>query len=193
MRKSEVERKTNETQVEVSLDLQGTGKYDNRTGVEFFNHMLDLLAKHGMFDLTVVAKGDLEVDAHHTIEDVGLVLGEAFSEALADKRGIRRYGWSSVPMDETLALAAVDFGGRSYCVVDVPLKRETIGDFPSELLVDFFEAFSRGAKAAVHVKIFYGRNDHHKVEACFKAFAKACQLACEFGRTKDLPSTKGLL
>ncbi|MDP2718167.1 MAG: imidazoleglycerol-phosphate dehydratase, partial [Candidatus Micrarchaeota archaeon] len=158
-------------------------------------HMLDLFAKHGLFDLDVKASGDLGVEAHHTIEDVGIVLGQAFAKALSDKKGIRRYGSAVIPMDEALALCAVDFGGRAYAVVDVPLSRLDIGNFPTEMLVDFFEAFSREAQANVHVKLFYGRNDHHKIEACFKAFGRACRQATEKDGRSDsaLPSTKGVL
>ncbi|MBI2445522.1 imidazoleglycerol-phosphate dehydratase HisB [Candidatus Micrarchaeota archaeon] len=195
MRKADIARKTTETDVRLTLDLDGTGKYANRTGVAFFDHMLDLFVKHGSFDLDTGVKGDLDVEAHHTVEDVGIALGQAFRQALGGKLGIRRYGSALIPMDEALALCAVDFGGRAYCVVDVPLQRDQIGGFPTELLVDFFEAFAREAQANVHVKLLYGRNDHHKIEAAFKAFARACRLAAELDpRAKDaLPSTKGLL
>ncbi len=195
MRKVDLTRKTAETDVRVELDLDGTGRYGNKTGVAFFDHMLDQFAKHGSFDLAVKAQGDLDVEAHHTVEDVGIVLGQAFREALADKEGIRRYGSATIPMDESLAVAAVDLGGRAYCVVDVPLVRSDIGDFPTELLVDFFEAFARNAQANVHVKLLYGRNDHHKIEACFKAFARALRMACSKDQrlARTLPSTKGLL
>ncbi len=195
MRKAEIERKTAETNVKIGLGLDGTGKYRNQTGVGFLDHMLDLFARHGMFDLEVQATGDLAVEAHHTVEDVGIVLGQAFRGALAEKKGIRRYGSAIIPMDESLALCAVDFGGRSYCVVDAPLERDSIGDFPCELLTDFFEAFAQNAQANVHVKLFYGRNDHHKIEACFKAFARACRQACEIDARAalDLPTTKGVI
>ncbi len=186
---------TTETQVDLKLGLDGSGAYSNRTGVGFLDHMLDLFSKHGLFDVSLSAQGDLQVEAHHVVEDVGIVLGQAFRQALCDKKGIRRYGSAIIPMDEALALACVDFGGRAYCVVDVPLEREQIGNFPTELLVDFFEAFAQNAQANVHVKLFYGRNDHHKIEACFKAFARACRDAVELDvrARNQLPSTKGLL
>lgn len=195
MRKADLTRKTTETDVRIGMDLDGTGTYDIQTGVGFFDHMLDLFAKHGLFDLQIEAKGDVQVEAHHTVEDVGIVLGQAFRQALGDKRGIRRYGSAVIPMDESLAMAAVDFGGRAYCVIDVPLQRDQIGNFPTELLLDFFEAFAQNAQANVHIKLLYGRNDHHKIEACFKAFARACRQAVEFDpRTNNqLPSTKGVL
>ena len=195
MRKADITRKTSETDIRVQLDLDGTGTYANNTGVAFFDHMLDLFAKHGLFDIQIKATGDLDVEAHHTVEDVGIVLGQAFRQALTDKKGIRRYGAAIIPMDEALALCAVDFGGRAYCVVDVPVTRTDIGSFPTELLVDFFEAFAREAQANVHVKLLYGRNDHHKIEACFKAFARACRQAVEIdARARQaLPSTKGTL
>ncbi len=195
MRKADVRRKTEETDVRIQLNLDGTGAYDIRTGVPFLDHMLCLFAKHGAFNLTVEAKGDLEVEAHHTVEDVGIVLGQAFRQALGDKKGIRRYGSAVIPMDESLALAAVDFGGRAYSVIDVPVQRDQIGNFPTELLVDFFEAFAQNVQANVHVKLFYGRNDHHKIEAAFKAFARACRQAVESDprASNQLPSTKGML
>jgi len=194
-RKAEIQRKTNETDVSVRLAVDGNGSYANDTGVPFLDHMLDLFSKHGLFDLQVTAKGDLQVEAHHTVEDVGIVLGKAFREALGDKSGIRRYGSATIPMDESLAMCAVDFGGRSYCVVDMPLSRESIGSFPTELVVDFFEAFAREAQANVHVKLWYGRNDHHKIEAAFKAFARACRQAAEKDAraAEAVPSTKGTL
>ncbi|MBI4360748.1 imidazoleglycerol-phosphate dehydratase HisB [Candidatus Micrarchaeota archaeon] len=196
MRNASIQRKTNETDVRVSLGLDGSGNYDNQTGVAFFDHMLDLFSKHSGFDVSVRAQGDLDVDAHHTIEDVGIVLGQAFNQALGDKKGVMRYGWACVPMDEALALCAVDFGGRSHAVVDCPVSRPMIGNFPTELVADFFEAFAQNAKANVHVKLLYGRNDHHKIEACFKAFAKACRQAVAFDEKTSpdaLPTTKGVL
>ena len=195
MRKATIARKTNETDISLSLRLDGNGICQNSSGVAFFDHLLDLFAKHGLFDLMVSAKGDLDVEAHHTVEDIGIVLGQAFREALGDKKGIRRYGSATIPMDEALALVAVDFSGRAYCVVDVSIEREVIGNFPTELVVDFFEAFAQNAQTNVHVKLLYGRNDHHKIEACFKAFAKACRQATEVDSRASgrLPTTKGIL
>ncbi len=195
MRKADIKRTTAETDIRIQLGLDDTGAYKNRTGIAFFDHMLDLFAKHGLFDLQVEAEGDVDVEAHHTVEDVGVVLGQAFRKALGEKVGIMRYGSATIPMDEALALCAVDFGGRAYCVVDVPMQRSQIGTFPTELVVDFFEAFAREAQANVHVKLLYGRNDHHKIEAAFKAFARACRQAVEINPRADgaLPSTKGTL
>jgi imidazoleglycerol-phosphate dehydratase len=195
MRTARLHRKTNETDIRVQLSLDGQGRYDVSTGIRFFDHMLELFARHGGFNLTLAAKGDLDVDQHHTVEDVGIALGEAFDQALGNKRGILRAGYFLMPMDETLGLAAVDFGGRAVAVVEPKVKTRLVGDLQSELVFDFFEGFARGARANVHVKVMYGRSNHHKIEALFKAFARALRVACSRDRrlAKMLPSTKGLL
>jgi imidazoleglycerol-phosphate dehydratase len=190
-----VERNTTETKISLRLNVDGQGTYTVSTGIRFFDHMLELFARHGGFDLELTCKGDLDVDQHHTVEDVGIALGEAFGNALGDKKGILRAGYFVMPMDETLAVAAVDLSGRTaYAVndqVDVPI----VGDLQTELVTDFFEGFARGAKCNVHIKVMYGRSNHHKIEASFKAFARALRGACSRDeRMKDLlPSTKGLL
>ncbi|SNT08309.1 imidazoleglycerol-phosphate dehydratase [Granulicella rosea] len=190
-----IKRDTTETQIALTLTIDGQGSYTVSTGIRFFDHMLELFTRHGGFDLQLKCTGDLDVDQHHTVEDVGIALGEAFLLALGDKRGIMRAGYFVMPMDETLAVAAVDLSGRTaYAVedlVDVPL----VGDFQTELLTDFFEGFARGAKSNVHVKTMYGRSNHHKIEAIFKAFARAMRGACSRDeRMREmLPSTKGLL
>ncbi len=188
-------RKTRETQITVRLALDGKGRYDVATGIRFLDHMLELFTRHGGFDLKLQAKGDLDVDQHHTVEDIGIALGEAISSALGDRRGINRAGYFLMPMDETLALAAVDLGGRIHAVVDLRLKVRNVGDLQAELVTDFFEGFAQGARANVHVKVLYGRSSHHHVEAVFKAFARALRVACARDRrlARMLPSTKGLL
>jgi imidazoleglycerol phosphate dehydratase HisB len=192
-RKSEIERNTNETQVSVALNVDGTGAYEIATGVGFLDHMLCLFAKHGKFDLKIKAQGDLETDEHHTVEDVGIALGAAFKQALGDKRGIARYGFFILPMDESLAQAALDLGGRPCLVLDAEFARERVGDLSTELVQDFFEAFAQNAGANVNLRVV-GRNEHHKIEALFKAFARALRQACEFDeREKGIPSTKGVL
>ena len=195
MRKSVVERVTAETQIRVDLHLDGSGRFDNQTGVRFFDHMLDLVARHGAFDLTIRARGDLDVDQHHTVEDVGIALGEAVSQALGDRKGINRAGYFVMPMDETLAVAAIDLGGRPHTVVNTLVKVRLVGDLQSELVHDFFAGFAMGARANVHLKVMYGRSNHHKIEACFKAFARALRVACATDKrmARMLPSTKGLL
>ncbi len=195
MRKALIARVTRETQIRVSLNLEGRGRFDNRTGVRFLDHMLDLVAKHGGFDLTVRATGDLDVDQHHTVEDVGIALGEAVTKALGTRRGINRAGYFVMPMDETLAVAAIDLGGRPHTVVDTKVKVRLVGDLQTELVHDFFEGFASAARANVHIKVMYGRSNHHKIEACFKAFGRALRVACAKDRrmAKQLPSTKGLL
>ena len=195
MRRAVVERKTTETQIKVGLALEGRGSYEVRTGIRFFDHMLELFARHGAFDLHVKARGDLDVDQHHTVEDVGIAIGEAVSKALGDRRGINRAGYFVMPMDETLAVAAIDLGGRPHTVADVKVRAARVGDLQSELVHDFFEGFAIGARANVHVKVLYGRSSHHRVEAAFKAFARALRVACAKDRrlTGRLPSTKGLL
>jgi imidazoleglycerol-phosphate dehydratase len=195
MRRTVVERNTRETQIRLSLNLDGTGRFDNHTGIRFLDHMLDLVARHGGFDLSVRATGDLEVDQHHTVEDVGIVLGEAVAQALGDKRGINRAGYFVMPMDETLAVAAIDLSGRPHAVVTTLVKTRLVGDLQAELVTDFFDGFATGARANVHLKVLYGRSSHHKIEACFKAFGRALRVACakDARLAKMLPSTKELL
>jgi imidazoleglycerol-phosphate dehydratase len=195
VRKANLHRKTKETDIDLRLLVDGRGRYEISTGIRFFDHMLELFAHHGGFDLIIEAKGDLDVDQHHTVEDVGIVLGQAFAEALGNKRGILRAGYFVMPMDETLGLAAVDFSGRTASVIDTKVKTRLVGDLQSELVVDFFEAFARGAQANVHARILYGRSNHHKIESLFKAFARALRAACwrDKRMARLLPSTKGLL
>jgi len=195
MRSARLERKTNETDIRLLLKIDGRGTYKVATGIRFFDHMLELFARHGGFDLELSCKGDLDVDQHHTVEDVGIALGEAFERALGDKKGILRAGYFLMPMDETLGLAAVDFGGRTAAVVEPNVKVRYVGDLQSELVFDFFEGFARGARANVHLKVLYGRSNYHKIEALFKAFARALRVACSKDKrlAKMLPSTKGLL
>lgn len=195
MRRSVVDRKTRETRVTMKLDIDGRGRGDIQTGVRFLDHMLELVARHGAFDLRVRATGDLDVDQHHLVEDAGITLGEAFLRALGSKRGINRAGYFLMPMDETLAVAAVDFSGRPAAVVDLRLKVKRVGDLQSELVQDFFEGFAAAARANVHVKVLYGRSSHHQIEAIFKAFARALRVATAKDRrmARMLPSTKGLL
>ena len=195
MRSARIERKTNETDIRLLLKIDGHGAYKVTTGIRFFDHMLELFARHGGFDLELSCKGDLDVDQHHTVEDVGIALGEAFERALGDKKGILRAGYFLMPMDETLGLAAVDFGGRTAAIVEPNVKVRYVGDLQAELVFDFFEGFARGARANVHLKVLYGRSSHHKIEALFKAFARALRVACSKDKrlAKMLPSTKGLL
>lgn len=195
MRKARIERTTSETSVSLRLTIDGQGRYSISTGIRFFDHMLELFARHGGFDLELKAKGDLDVDQHHTVEDVGIAIGEAFNRALGNKRGILRAGYFLMPMDETLGLAAVDFGGRTSTVVETKVKTVHVGDLQSELVDDFFEGFARGSRSNVHVRVLYGRSSHHKIEALFKAFARAVRAACWQDRRmrRMLPSTKGLL
>ncbi len=195
MRRATINRVTKETTISLRLTLDGKGRYDVRTGIRFLDHMLELFARHGGFDLKIDATGDLDVDQHHTVEDLGIALGEAVSSALGNRRGINRAGYFLMPMDETLAVAAIDLGGRIHTVVDLKLKVRTVGDLQAELVTDFFEGFAQGARANVHVKVLYGRSSHHHVEAVFKAFARALRVACARDRrlARMLPSTKGLL
>ena len=195
MRKTTLHRATTETDIRLVLIIEGRGRYQIATGIRFLDHMLELFARHGAFDLTLHAKGDLDVDQHHTVEDVGIALGEAFRNALGDKRGIMRAGYFLMPMDETLGLAAVDFSGRAAAVVNTKVQTRLVGDLQSELVPDFFEGFARGAQANVHLKVLYGRSNHHKIEALFKAFARALRVACSRDKqlARMLPSTKGLL
>jgi imidazoleglycerol-phosphate dehydratase len=193
-RSADVSRQTKETRVRVALNLDGAGKSSPETGVGFFNHMLDLLSRHSLIDLTVNAEGDLEVDPHHTVEDVGIVLGQALDKALADKRGIHRYGWAIVPMDESLAQVAIDLSGRPAFVFNVKFTRGSIGTFPTELVEEFFKALATSAKMNLHVQVPYGSNNHHISEAIFKAVAKALRQAVSPDpRNPDVPSTKGSL
>ncbi len=195
MRRALVDRQTAETQIQVALSLDGKGRFDNQTGIRFLDHMLDLVARHGAFDLKVKAKGDLDVDQHHTVEDVGIALGEAVLAAIGTKRGINRAGYFVMPMDETLAVAAIDLSGRPHAVVDTKVAVRVVGDLQTELVHDFFDGFAMAARANVHLKVLYGRSNHHKIEACFKAFARALRVACAKDKrlAKMLPSTKGLL
>ncbi len=195
MRKAILDRNTAETKIHLELRIDGKGQYDISTGIRFFDHMLDLFARHGAFDLKLRCKGDLDVDQHHTVEDVGIALGQAFTQALGNKVGILRAGYFVMPMDETLAVAAVDLSGRSAFAVDTKVRVRLVGDLQTELVDDFFEAFSRGALANVHIKVMYGRSNHHKIEASFKAFARALRFACSKDKrlARVLPSTKGLL
>ena len=195
MRRATIERNTSETRIKLRLVLDGKGRYDVSTGIRFLDHMLELFSRHGLFDLTIKAVGDLDVDQHHTVEDVGIALGEAISKSLGARRGINRAGYFVMPMDETLGVAAIDLSGRIHTVVDLKLRVRRVGDLQAELVHDFFAGFAQGARANVHVKILYGRSSHHQVEALFKAFARALRMACsrdkQLGRT--LPSTKDLL
>jgi imidazoleglycerol-phosphate dehydratase len=195
VRRAVIDRKTTETQILVRLGLEGQGRYLVRTGIRFLDHMLELVARHGAFDLVIQATGDLDVDQHHTVEDLGIALGEAVSGALGNRRGINRAGYFVMPMDETLGVAAIDLGGRPHAVVDLRLHTRLVGDLQSELIHDFFEGFALGARANVHVKVLYGRSSHHQVEAIFKAFGRALRVACARDKqlAKMLPSTKGLL
>ena len=195
MRRALVDRRTTETRIVLSLVLEGRGHYDVATGIRFLDHMLELFARHGGFDLRVKADGDLDVDQHHTVEDLGIALGEAVLKAVGNKRGINRAGYFVMPMDVTLAVAAIDLSGRPHTVVDLKGAAARVGDLQTELVHDFFEGFASGARANVHVKVMYGRSSHHKVEAVFKAFARALRVACARDRrlARMLPSTKGLL
>ncbi|MGE3704119.1 MAG: imidazoleglycerol-phosphate dehydratase HisB, partial [Vicinamibacterales bacterium] len=194
MRRALIARHTKETQIDLSLTIEGKGRYQVRTGIRFLDHMLELFAKHGGFDLVVNAVGDLDVDQHHTVEDLGIALGEAVSKALGDRKGINRAGYFVMPMDETLAVAALDLGGRPHTVVNLKVTTRLVGDLQTELVQDFFEGFAMGARANVHMNVMYGRSNHHKIEAVFKAFARALRVACAKDRrmAKMLPSTKGL-
>ena len=195
MRRGVIDRRTTETQIQLAIGLEGRGRYEVRTGIRFLDHMLELFARHGAFDLTIAATGDLDVDQHHTVEDLGIALGEAVSQALGDRKGINRAGYFVMPMDETLAVAAIDLSGRPATVVDTKVKVRLVGDLQAELVHDFFEGFAMGARANVHVKVLYGRSSHHHVEAVFKAFARALRVACAKDKQLKamLPSTKGLM
>ena len=194
-RTASIRRNTKETQISLRLNLDGRGKSQISTGIPFFDHMLDLVARHGAFDLQLQAQGDLQVDQHHTVEDVGIALGEAVNNALGNRRGILRAGYFLMPMDETLAVAAIDLGGRAFCVVNAKFSARRVGDFQTELVEDFFQGFAQSARANVHLRLLYGRSSHHQVEALFKAFARALRFAVSRDKQlrKVLPSTKELL
>ncbi len=195
MRRAIIDRQTTETQIALTLTLEGHGRYQVRTGIRFLDHMLELFTRHGGFDLKVTATGDLDVDQHHTVEDLGIALGEAVSQAVGNRKGINRAGYFVMPMDETLAVVAIDLGGRPHAVVDLKVKVLKVGDLQTELVHDFFDGFAIGARANVHAKVLYGRSSHHHVEAVFKAFARALRVAVakDTRLAKMLPSTKGLL
>ena len=193
-RYAEVGRKTGETDITVAINIDGTGKSNIDTGIGFFDHMLDAFSRHGLFDLTVKVKGDLNVDGHHTVEDTGIVLGQAIAQAIGDKKGIKRYGYMILPMDETLALSAVDLCGRPYFVMDATFNAPMVGDFDTQLVNEFFYALSYSAAMNLHLRIITGMNEHHKIEAMFKAFAKALDSATSYDdRITDVLSTKGSL
>ena len=195
MRKASIARKTKETEIALKLNLDGRGKARIATGVRFFDHMLEQIARHGALDLELTARGDLDVDQHHTVEDVGIAFGEAVRTALGDKRGILRAGFFVMPMDESLGVAAIDLSGRTHCIVSWKPLAARVGDFHTELLEDFFAAFAQGARANIHVKFLYGRSSHHQVEVLFKAFARALRFAVTRDKQmqRQLPTTKGLL
>ncbi len=194
-RQASISRKTSETAIDVSLNVDGTGTYDMETGIGFFDHMLEQLAKHSLIDMTVRAEGDLHIDDHHTVEDVGIALGQALNEALGDRRGITRYASLDLPMDEAMTFAAVDVSGRPFLVWNVPFTRSKIGTFDTELVREFFQGFAQGARITLHVKGLYGANSHHIAETCFKVVARVLRMACEpDARAGDaVPSTKGTL
>lgn len=194
-RKAVIKRKTNETDIEISLNIDGVAKRQIDTPVGFLNHMLDLFAKHGLFDLKVKATGDTYIDEHHTIEDIGITLGEAFAKALGNKKGINRYGFFILPMDDVLATVAIDFAGRYSFRFECPFLREKVGDLPTELVSHFWNAFAQNAKVNLFIKVEYGENEHHKIEAIFKATARAIRMACELDKRaiNQIPSTKGAI
>jgi imidazoleglycerol-phosphate dehydratase len=194
-RSAKIHRITKETNIQLQLNLDGRGKAQISTGIRFFDHMLDLVARHAAFDLAITARGDLDVDQHHTVEDVGIVLGEAVTKALGNKRGTLRAGYFVMPMDETLAVAAIDLSGRPFCAVDLRTKVRLVGDLQTELVEDFFQGFAQSARANVHLSVLYGRSSHHHIEAIFKAFARALRFAVSRDKRLRgvLPSTKGLL
>jgi imidazoleglycerol-phosphate dehydratase len=195
MRQGNLKRITKETQIRIALTIEGRGRHQVSTGIRFLDHMLELFAHHGGFDLKLKANGDLDVDQHHTVEDIGIAIGQAFDKALGSKRGILRAGYFLMPMDETMGMAAVDFCGRTAAVIDTKVTTRLVGDLQTELVDDFFEGFARGAKANVHARVLYGRSNHHKIEALFKAFARALRAACwrDQRMKRLLPSTKGVL
>jgi imidazoleglycerol-phosphate dehydratase len=194
-RSAAIHRKTNETDIRLKLKLDGHGKAEISTGIRFFDHMLELVARHGGFDLQIKARGDLDVDQHHTVEDVGIALGEAVLLAVGSKRGILRAGYFVMPMDESLAVAAIDLSGRPHCVLQAKIGAVRVGDFQTELVEDFFQGFAQASRSNVHLRALYGRSSHHQVEAMFKAFARALRFAVSRDKRLRgiLPSTKGLL
>ena len=195
MRKSKLDRKTNETDISVSLFIDGKGKSEIQTGIEFLDHMLEQLSKHSLMDIKINAQGDLQIDDHHTTEDIGWALGEAFKEALGDRRGINRYGASLLPMDETMSRVVVDLSGRPFLIWRVVLPSEKLGTMETELIREWFQAFSMGSGITLHVENFYGVNTHHIIESCFKALARALRQAIEIDprSSQEIPSTKGTL
>jgi imidazoleglycerol-phosphate dehydratase len=195
VRSAVIARKTAETDIRVRVAIEGRGRSSISTGIRFLDHMLELVARHGVFDLEIQATGDLDVDQHHTVEDVGIALGDAYASALGTRRGINRAGYFVMPMDETLAVAALDLGGRAHTVVTLGVRASRVGDLQTELVADFFDGFARGVRGNVHVKVLYGRSSHHRIEAAFKAFGRALRVACSKDRQlgKRLPSTKELL
>ena len=194
-RKASFQRKTKETEIKIELNIHGKGKTDISIPIPFLNHLLENFAIHGLFDLKIRAKGDIEIDQHHTVEDIGICLGEAFKEALGDKRGINRTGYFVFPLDEALSVVAVDISGRAFLNFDCKFKKEKIGDLDSDLIKEFFLGFVRHLQASLHIRALYGENEHHKAESIFKAFGKAMKMACSKEKRilKELPSTKGLI
>ena len=194
IRESIVERKTNEVEVYVKINIDGEGKYKIDTGIPFFNHMLEQLAKHGLFDIEISATGDTEIDFHHTVEDVGIALGEAFNQALGDKKGINRYGFSSIPFDETLSSSSLDLSGRPFFIFKVEMPSTIVGEFDVELTREFFQSFTNNLKANIHIETKYGTNNHHIIESIFKSIAKSLDVASAYdSRSNSIPSTKGNL
>ena len=194
-RKAQIYRKTKETDIKIELNIDGEGKSDVSTSIPFLDHLLNNFAKHGLFDLKIRAKGDIEIDQHHTVEDIGICLGQAFKEALGDKKGINRSGYFVFPLDEALSVVAVDISGRAFLNFDCKFKKEKIGDLDSDLIKEFFWGFVRHLEATLHIRALYGENEHHKAESIFKAFGKAMKMACSEEKRilKELPSTKGLI
>ena len=194
MREAKFKRKTKETQIEIAINLDGEGNSKVSTSIPFFDHMLTLFSRHGFFDLEIFAKGDIEVDFHHTVEDIGICLGETLKKALGDKAGIKRYGWAIVPMDESLSLVSIDISGRPHLIYRADLPREKVGGFDTELVPVFFHALTVHSGITLHINLFYGENMHHAIESIFKAFAKALSMAVsKEKREKGIPSTKGVL
>ena len=194
-RKVSLKRKTKETDIKIELNIDGKGKTDISTPIPFLNHLLDNFGKHGLFNLKLRAKGDIEIDRHHTVEDIGICLGEAFKKALGNKKGINRAGYFVFPLDEALSVVSLDISGRAFLNFDCKFKRQKIGDLDSDLIKEFFWGFVRHLEATLHIRVLYGENDHHKAESIFKAFGKAMKMACSKDKRilKELPSTKGLL
>lgn len=192
---SQINRKTRETNIEIKLNIDGTGKYSINTPIGFLNHMLELFSRHGLFDIEIKASGDMKVDEHHTVEDTGIVLGQCFNQAIGEKKGIKRYGFFILPMDEVLVTVAVDFAGRTAFNMQCQLNREKVGDLPTELVYDFWDAFAQNAGVNLFIKTENGRNDHHQIEGIFKCVAKAIRMACEFDsrNINNIPTTKGKL